>query len=655
MKTKNTHPNYDGVIFYSNNDLSIGYYLKKAEQSILVINSKKSPYNINEILEMYNILKLFDADVKPSFWSDSHYKELKSSIKSFNQAIGRFVASFNYSRFISIYMSVCVIYIDSFWDMFEHYKMYKKIPQSIFKELLYSDKSVLKFILLHKKIVNAFDTLISKYMIDNNRGAELFIDEYLVKHEGINKTHYFPKSLSAESKKNIISFYINSENPNPNYLDMIVKGKQCQELELDDKIRLAAKRKYNAFWSNLFEENKGIPMSTSVRFINTDEPVLLDDNIPYNPTISFSANWILKHHDYPTLMNNFIYLFGFVDSCYRSTFPVKRSKHHSIISRIGLKSKKAYPIDLSYNILEPISTLTTEAYDSELSKYSIRIEDLVKWFFESYLKTEFNVKGFYFNTSSKESTYLEKCRNLCSEFDSILKQFNAFVEDNCVDRELIEMSSSTPLFSQVKSFSSQKYGYLIDNELIKASDAFFSDQSPLIYIKTIQNNYDTFCDLLLYEKVRYDDFYDCQKNLINFLSKINLLYYDSNHILHFHKDKLFVLKDCYLNEVICLTHYKNPSYDESLKYIDSLILSKKFTIENTLFSRPEQDYLDYVLNDRRFDNGLQLRNKYIHGSNQLDVNEHTHDYYHILKLLVLTVLKMYEEFCIRDNVWNTEE
>lgn len=89
MKTKNTHPNYDGVIFYSNNDLSIGYYLKKAEQSILVINSKKSPYNINEILEMYNILKLFDADVKPSFWSDSHYKELKSSIKSFNQAIGR--------------------------------------------------------------------------------------------------------------------------------------------------------------------------------------------------------------------------------------------------------------------------------------------------------------------------------------------------------------------------------------------------------------------------------------------------------------------------------------------------------------------------------------------------------------------------------------
>ena len=649
MKKTNTRPHYDGVIFYSNEDMSIGWNLKKAENSIIILSNKTSPYSINEILEMYNILKLFNTGSKLSSWNDNHYRKLKTIVDTFKARIGRFVASFDYSRFISTYMSVCISYIDSFWDMFEHYGMHDTIPQDIFKEFLYSDSFRLSHILSHKKIVDSFDDLISEYMIDNDCGAELIINEYLVKHEERKKTFYFPRSLSNVSKRNLILSYINSENPNPNYLDMIVKGKQCKELELDDKIRLTAKRKYDAYWNNHFSKYKGISIGATVAFIDTDEPVSVNLNDPLNPSVSFSSSWISDNLDYPTLMNNFIYLFDFIDRCNRSTFPIKQSQHNSMESYIGLKSRKAYPIDTSYNLLESISTLETKAYDFELSKYSIRIEELLKWFFESYLKKEFNVVGFFFNTSSRESTYLEKCRHLCSEFDSILKQFNAFVDDNCIDRELIEMSSSTPLFSQVKSFCSQKYGYLQDNELLNASQAFFSDQSILSFTESTQEEYDTFFDLLYNEKICYDDFYDYQKPLIDNLLKSDLLYYDSNRSLHFHNDKLLILQDCYFNEVVCPTYYKNS------EYIESLILSKKLFIENTLFSRPEQDYLDYMLNDHRFDNGPQLRNKYIHGSNKLDVHQHEHDYYKLVKLLVLTVLKINEEFCRRDDAWDIKE
>lgn len=649
MEIKNTRPEYDGVKFYSKGDMSIGWNLKKAEERIPAISNKTTSYSINEILEMYNILKLFNTDSRLASWDDNRYQQLKNTVYTFKASIGRFVSSFDYSKIESIYMLICIDYVDDFWDMFVHYKMFNKIPQDIFREFLYSDCLKLGHILPYKELVDYFDSLISEYMLDNNCGAELLISEYLVQHDNKKEKYFFPSSLSIDSKKDLILSYINSENPNPNYLDMIVKGKQCNELKLDDKIRLVAKRKYDTYWNSHFSKNKGVSVGAIVTFIDTDEPISVNVDNPLIPSLSFSSNWISENLDYPTLMNNFIYLFEFVDICNRSTMPIKNYMKNSIESLICLKSKKAYPATTSYHLLESISTLKITAYDLELSKHSIRIEDLLKWFFESYLKNEFSVDGFFFNSSSKESTYLEKCRHLCSELDSILKQFNIFVDNNYIDRDLIEMSSSTPHFSQIKSFCTKKYGYLQDDALLNASKAFFSNQSLLNFTELTKTKYDTFFNLLANEKIGYNDFFDHQKLIIDILLKEDLLYYNSDRNIHFNGNKIIVLKDCYYNECICPTYYKNT------EYIDSLISSNKLIIENTLFSRAEQEYLDYMLNDHSFDNGQQLRNKYAHGSNSLKKQQHKEDYYKFLKLFVLVVLKINEEFCRRDDTWDTKE
>lgn len=201
--------------------------------------------------------------------------------------------------------------------------------------------------------------------------------------------------------------------------------------------------------------NTGVPVAFLVptptgfgkSIIDVDDPVSANLDDPLNLSFTFSSRWISNNLDFPTLMNNFIHLFGFVDTCYRSTFPLKTSQQHSIESFIGLKSKRAYPVDTAYEMLESISTVIIAAYNLELAKHYIRIEDLIVWFFEEYLETEFNAKGFYYNESSCNSTHLEKCRHLCSELDSILKQFKTYVENGCIERELIEMSSHTSLFS----------------------------------------------------------------------------------------------------------------------------------------------------------------------------------------------------------------
>ena len=76
-----------------------------------------------------------------------------------------------------------------------------------------------------------------------------------------------------------------------------------------------------------------------------------------------------------------------------------------------------------------LSLAQMSMYYDFLKSKNIFLEDIFKWFFESYIKDEFGVKDFLFNLSSKDSTYVEKCRNLASEMEGILKQFRMYVKD----------------------------------------------------------------------------------------------------------------------------------------------------------------------------------------------------------------------------------
>jgi hypothetical protein len=67
--------------------------------------------------------------------------------------------------------------------------------------------------------------------------------------------------------------------------------------------------------------------------------------------------------------------------------------------------------------------------------------------------------------------------------------------------------------------------------------------------------------------------------------------------------------------------------------------------ENSLFSKPEQSYFNYFLNKSEFTNGLDLRNKYLHGTqaNPEEITEHEYAYFTYLKLLVLVLLKIEDD------------
>ena len=78
-----------------------------------------------------------------------------------------------------------------------------------------------------------------------------------------------------------------------------------------------------------------------------------------------------------------------------------------------------------------------------------------------------------------------------------------------------------------------------------------------------------------------------------------------------------------------------------------MITNGDLRYESTLFSTPEQAYLNFQLNRSEFSNGLDLRNKYIHSSYSQDAQVQEQDYDRLLRIMALVVMKINEEFCLK--------
>ena len=362
----------------------------------------------------------------------------------------------------------------------------------------------------------------------------------------------------------------------------------------------------------------------------------------------YSREWLADNLDYPTLLNNFIYLFGYVDRSFRCSFISLQSNLGVFERHMGIKGVKDYKTGVAFNMNRMRTLLQMHAYKQELERLNVRIEDIFKWFFEVYLEEEFGAKGFTYNPPSEHTTPAEKCKLLAISIDGALKQYRLFLEDGFVDRELLEMSSGHVVFSELKSMIDQKYAYSKSNDLQQEQFFLYSDQSMVTYTEKTQSLYDNLPKMLLSEEMMLEDFYEHQQASIKWLLERGTIIQEPTGRLTVNKVKAIVLKDLFINEVVC------PCYHSQwVNEIQTLVASGDMEYESTLFSRPEQAYLNYMLNKSEYSNGLDLRNKYSHDTCSLQENVQIQDYIELLKIMVLIIIKINEEFCLREIRTNT--
>lgn len=647
---------FNRVKFYSKEDMAGGYEMSKGE-NILRNDVQPSYTDINDILELYNIKKYIDNELYLIKWTQEDIESFKTKVAEYGKIIGQFMSNVNDDNIIDFYDKLMFDYIDSFWEIINNHNVYKQISKSNFKKILTEEPHVINEIITHKSIVDYYSLTIKDFLLTYSKSAEILLTIYEIQEEFPRKQKFLPKSLSVEDKETIISNYLDSNDTNLNYIGIIQNIRNRNDFKISDKTRLKAKRIEKSETKSLLTEKGSIKYGVNISFPRNIEKIkdgFIDENHISNYLYSF--DFIKRNNNPYFLFQNFKYLFEYIDNQNRIELVSKKSQLGLFERVMGVHSQNEYRIGTAFSLSEMASQAQIYGYNQIVNEMNYSLEEILHFIFTSVFQEKYNFArnaSFYI---PKSTTYFEKVRLLAPEFESILKQFKLFVEDSDIDFELLQISSLPSSIKDIPSLNTNKYIYFNESNevMVRCSYLFFSDQSHLAYVEPFKDKkYHTFFELLANENVKFGNYKEYQKSQLSYLIENSLLEIDNNDFIQLRNTpRVLILKDLHDNEVGSYYHYPI----EFQKEVERMATEDIISSESSLFSKPEQSYFNYFLNKSEFTNGLDLRNRYLHGTqaNPNELEKHEYAYFTYMKLLVLTMLKIEDDLLISNEIKKTK-
>jgi hypothetical protein len=360
-------------------------------------------------------------------------------------------------------------------------------------------------------------------------------------------------------------------------------------------------------------------------------------------TASYSEDFLDKIDENVFLFCCFYKLFGFVDDQALIAL-VSKTSEMQVLERTLMKSKNEYPTGFIFQRKSSLAHIQVLIFNNYLNRTrNTSIEKLIEEYINAIIRSKYGIQQLKFNFPLASLSFLEKIRILSPEFEFFLRQYQHYVRDGNIDFELLELSSAPLRLSEIGSLVSKKYIYINSDVINNIKHHFYSDQSLLWYVEPYKEKYNNLFDLLQNENVEFDHFLNYQKDIIEALINEDYLYVNENNYIKIKKViLLFLVGELHKKEVLSYWHYPVTFR----QVMDEMLESKLLKSESALFTRQEVSYFNYYLNKKEFTNGYDIRNKYLHGTNNASEKQQEFDYYSLLQLIILALLKIEDDILI---------
>lgn len=543
-----------------------------------------------------------------------------------------------------VFDSVEFQYTALFWELLVKANAYKHISGDDVVEITTLYPSAIHDILMQKQLVMYFPNELRQAMLDHESlSAKLIIGTFGAKDIHKRALH-LPVCLTDAEKDSIMYSFLQEEEPNLNYVRVLASWPSSanQYYKPSNDVLVTAQRRSKELNESIFNESPGIVHIIGIAFspsqIACKGMQCEDDGYTY----VYSKQWLSKYIDNATILNNFIYIFDYMDPKTRLlVFPAHRHEQATFFETLGMHVEGEYHHSIGFDLRHNHAFLAIFSYLSLLEKLDIRLEDAIEWFFNTYIEKEFGIEGFSISLPTKETTWLDKCKSIGPEIERVLTAYRVYVSKGYIDDAYFPLMPFK-LFSDVESMIQNKY-FIEGSKFMESSYLLFSDQSPLAFSENHKKSGQQFFSMMRKEHVVREDFPDIYQCAIERLLADGLITETENGRLWPSNEA------CALNKV--WNEGAIPRYllsEEDLATTESLVESEVLMTYDSLFSPDESDYMNFVFNDASFANSWALRNKYDHASfavkdpNSKDIHE---DYCRLLVLLIGILLKINDELC----------
>lgn len=633
------------IKFYSSNDMLYGYGIDRISTMMI---PEFSDIDVNDALEFYNIKKYFDDGINLKDWALEDQVRYVEKSKILYSLTARFFNSITDDSLYEEYMKVDINYRSDFWELFDIFKLYKNISETAFNSIVISGKVYPHDLFKYKNIVQKYGQSLRWYLLDTAPGIDILL--YIYEQDFTDGDKLFlPTEFTSEDCVALVLNYINGEHPHPNTLENIISMQYSPKYPITDEIRLDAKHRFAEEMKKIAEDGIKINQSLCVEISSEQEEyVSAAEELNGTWKLTYSQKWLENTLDFPSILNNFIYVFEFADVHMRCLHVSKKNNVGVLEKLFESKSSRKYYAGIAFRVSNNLASLQLNLYYSFLENNNIYLEDVLNWFYTDYLQKEFNCPEIRVSFPNKDIAYAEKCNSMIIALETIIKQFTLYVKHRKVDFELLSIFSTPMKFCDIPSMIENKYLYGCGKDFSNITTMLFSDQSMLSYVERIGEKYDCLFELIRRENIYLSDYRESYRECFDYLEEKDIIKIDESGLISFgNVYKVILLLDLYRNDVISIKHFSHE-YQKAAQELES---ENIVYFHSSLFSQPEINYYNYLLNRAEYCNGLDLRNRYIHGIQQVTASEkeHKQNYYLFLRLFIILTIKINEEFCLLDE------
>lgn len=616
----------DRIVYYSENDLAFGFQYSKITKHISEITSEAHDLNLTDVLELIEINKYLNSSIIPD--------KKPEIVKNNNQLVGRWLSEHT-NRLLDEIQKINLPpeYEDSLWKQIVKLYVKSALTNEIIARIinLYKGTRIL-YPLRQAKIVKDFGALCCEILVQTPDNV------LIVLGANSNRAH-LPKEFTPGVRSKFFMNYISSDKPNPKYLEQI----QFDKLASSD-VRIMAKTIYDRQVQTYFANNSDTALKTEI-IVKIDPSMKSDVNVESSlsthgqsirQTLRYNGRMLDELMDWPSILNSFIYMFGMTDR-FGILSVTPRTEQESFFERFFRNDKTdqyQYVTTLA-GLITPYQ-LSFTAYYEYLQSKGIRLENVLEWFFDKYLGTNFNIHGLSIDLPKETDRDEIKTLIAITQLHRIVRMYSNLAYDPDFDRQLIDTFSNTPHFSEIPSIVSMKYGS-ISNAAIKDAEFYlFSDQAVMPSSEELR-----FGDMVAKNISEKDSLDDLQLNNLEKLQKSGVLKCENNKIQFAAADSYQILKEDFETDVI--PYSRIITYSRHHEMLDEMKSKGELNSISTLLTKREALVFDYYFSDL-FSNGKGIRNMYAHGAyTNLTKKQHRETYMISLMFIVFLVIKINDD------------
>ncbi|MET3510449.1 hypothetical protein [Plantibacter flavus] len=633
------------VKFYGPHDLAAGWHADRAVSLIQEYGTGRKIRSLNDALELHNALAFEEYAVFPSSVDQQEQESLRPIARDCRRRIASIFAGLDASNVGSLLAGFAIQYASDLILLLGRHQVAKNVGRQELFDALLEVRMPLTVMLGDRKFVDYYDRQLRGELLADPRNGQILVSRRLIK--GSRSSIHVPTSLSSEDSHQLLRAYIDSLSPHPNYVQAIAQANDNDAFGITPKLRLQAKKRYEALMHELFDDDSNSLMKSGygVRLDpNQRHPVV--DNIHHTDDgmthiRSFSEHHLSSSMDPARVLNNFASVIGYLDHNGLLTMPAFRSRA-SAFEAIFISGKDAYPAGAVFKHLDSLTFLGTHLYSEFLAQREVEVEEAVAWLFREHLVNEHGAANFYYAPSSPNNSFLERCRHLVAEMESISKQFALYCDECELDPELLRMTSGSRPWADVPSLVEKKYlEPSPESDCERVLGALFGSQSGLTYVDE-ELQAESFVELVTENELFYESLHPYQKGTVDWLSSEGLVAIEDGVIEFAQPLQILVLSDVYERDAAAYAHYGTDESAAARTLVDKGWLAFK----SNLLTSAESSYFNFFLNRSEFSNGPDLRNSYAHGTNANpeDLSAHEQSYVQLLRMLVSLVLKILDDF-----------